>query len=329
VKLWIVTVEVDALVLAETAADAREFSDDIVRDVAPLDNCASARPYRGSLPMNWDADAFVYHDGNSDLTARDAGDSMVCAYCPALLKLWSANMDIQLIGHAAGAAAYVTAYLTKSETDGVRDTIRQALCALPEDAPPQHQLRRACMAVMSEREISMQEATYLLLGTTLHLRGSSRAFVKLSTLPKARRPVIASATAFRANANPDGEVQVASNIYDYYAARPFGSTAAVAQRAAVVEDADADTPCAGCGDRECDEAANVMLLCSTRGCPVGCHARCLQPAEQARAVQQLVHLAERRRQLQHLRREDVAQRLQRGPEKCQRHTARQSYAAVL
>ncbi|GLC36850.1 hypothetical protein PLESTM_000508600 [Pleodorina starrii] len=125
-----------------------------------------------------------------------------------------ANMDIQLIGHAAGAAAYVTAYLTKSETDGVRDTIRQALCALPEDAPPQHQLRRACMAVMSQREISMQEATYLQLGSTLHLRGSTRAFVKLSTLPRARRAVIAASGAFRANANPNEEVNVASNIYD-------------------------------------------------------------------------------------------------------------------
>ncbi|GLC52904.1 hypothetical protein PLESTB_000686400 [Pleodorina starrii] len=113
-----------------------------------------------------------------------------------------------------------------------------------------------------------------------YLRGSTGAFVRLRTLPKARRPVIATSGAFRANANPNAWVDVAGNIYDYYAARPTGSTAAVQQGAVVGEEEEkVDTPCTGCGDRECDGAANVILLCSTSGCPV---VPCTLPSATAR-----------------------------------------------
>lgn len=222
--------------------------------------------------------------GDAYVIARGEGDGKIVPYSPALLSLWGANMDLQFIGSAAGAAAYVTAYLTKAETDGIRETVQEAVATMPEDAPTEQLLRRACMALLSKREYSMQEAAYLLIGATLHLRGSSRKFVKLCVRPKQERPGIASRRAFDAARDRNAEVELAANIFDYYAARPVGSTGALGrarvQRRAVGVDAEGeqeDTACEACGSTECDEEERFMLLCSTNGCRNGYHGSCLDP----------------------------------------------------
>lgn len=220
--------------------------------------------------------------GDSYVIARGPGDGNVVPYSPALLRLWGANMDLQLIGNAAGAAAYVTAYMTKAETDGTRKTVQEAVGGMPEDAPAAAVLRRACTALLSKREYSMQEAAWLLIGSTLKLRGSSRATVKLCCRPKQERPGIAARNAFAANTDGERDVLLATNHYDYYAARPLGLTGALGaprhrcRPAATADDEEPDTACEVCSSTDADEGANFMLLCDTANCPYGYHGRCLE-----------------------------------------------------
>mgnify|MGYP001807192588 CR=1 FL=1 len=221
--------------------------------------------------------------GDTYIIARGHGDGSIVPYSPALLCLWGANMDLQYVGNAAGAAAYVTAYLTKAETDGTRKTVQEAVAGMPEDAPTATVLRRACTAQLSKREYSMQEAAWLLIGSTLNLRCSSRSTVKVCARPKEDSPGIAARNAFAATADGERPVQLATNQYDYYAARPVGSTGALgAARAlrrplAAAHDEEADTACEVCHSTDADAGANFMLLCSTANCAYGYHGRCLAP----------------------------------------------------
>jgi hypothetical protein len=226
--------------------------------------------------------------GDSYVIARGPGDGNVVPYSPALLRVWGANMDLQLIGKAAGAAAYVTAYLTKAETDGTRKTVQEAVAGMPEDSSVAALYRRACNAVLSKREYSMQEASWLLIGSTLKLRGSTRSIVKMCARPKEERPGIAARNAFAANANGAREVALATNQYDYYAARPWGLTGALGeprlQRRPVpaADNEEADTACEVCSSTDADDGANFMLLCDTANCPYGYHGRCLEvPLQEA------------------------------------------------
>ena len=72
-KLYTVTVEVSALVLAEDEYEAADYADQIVRDVAILSDDASfVTPYGGTLPEAWDEKTLVYHDGEEDITVEQA-----------------------------------------------------------------------------------------------------------------------------------------------------------------------------------------------------------------------------------------------------------------
>lgn len=45
---------------------------------------------------------------------------MINAFNPVVLRHWRANMDIQLICNAEGAAYYVCSYICKSEPDELK-----------------------------------------------------------------------------------------------------------------------------------------------------------------------------------------------------------------
>ncbi len=57
---------------------------------------------------------------------RNANETMINAYNPILLTLWNANMDVQLIGSAIGAAYYITSYICKPETKELKQSILNA-----------------------------------------------------------------------------------------------------------------------------------------------------------------------------------------------------------
>lgn len=70
-KLWVVTVEVRALVIADDEYDACQFANEICRDVM-LEDESSATEFDGPLPHGWNHDCLVYHDEGGDITVRAA-----------------------------------------------------------------------------------------------------------------------------------------------------------------------------------------------------------------------------------------------------------------
>lgn len=114
------------------------------------------------------------------LTKRGEDDVHTNPYNPAILRAWRANMDLQLIatgpsggGGDAGeyaAAAYAAAYVSKSETAGLREGVLRGLEGLPPGATLKRQFERIGTSLLAQREYSLQEATYLLAGLGLKVR---------------------------------------------------------------------------------------------------------------------------------------------------------------
>jgi hypothetical protein len=161
---------------------------------------------------------------------RGAGDINVVPYNPTLLRLWGANMDIQFVGSMHGTAAYVCSYMTKSETSGLKSVVSNALATLPADSSFARRLQRVGTAGLGQREYSVQEATYLLMG--YKLKGMGCTIVDLNVgFPENRVRVINTAAFRDAVGDPDrGRVygdmpdnaggHLATNIYEYFPARP-------------------------------------------------------------------------------------------------------------
>jgi hypothetical protein len=65
---------------------------------------------------------------------RLPGCEYINPYNTAILRLWNANMDIQMVGSAFGAAKYVCSYICKPECDEVNQSVREAVSNLPSEA---------------------------------------------------------------------------------------------------------------------------------------------------------------------------------------------------
>ena len=170
---------------------------------------------------------------DSYVTKRGPGDAFTNAYNPTLLRVWRANMDIQLISNSYAAAAYCAGYMTKAETGGIRQAVREGLATLPAGSSAYQQLRRIGTSVLGKREISLQEQVYTLMGQPLH--GSSRSIVKLGMGFPEHRSRILKTSALRGRGARDEEgggavgedeeeSAVAIGVYEYYAARPLGGS---------------------------------------------------------------------------------------------------------
>ena len=110
---------------------------------------------------------------------------MINPYNPQLLLAWQANMDIQMVGSVFGAAMYVSHYICKDESQALKKVIADNLARLPEEASVRSRLSKIGNTLLSHRQLSQQEAAFLMTG--LHLKGSSRATVFVSTVPEERR----------------------------------------------------------------------------------------------------------------------------------------------
>ncbi|ETL35113.1 hypothetical protein L916_12716, partial [Phytophthora nicotianae] len=104
-------------------------------------------------------------------------------YSPVLLSSWRANMDIQLIGNAYGAAEYTAAYVSKAEPDTLkfRQVITRAVKKCDPNLPNYAILKRVANATLSIREVSAQETYYILL-RELPLYGKSRQVTQVKTM---------------------------------------------------------------------------------------------------------------------------------------------------
>jgi hypothetical protein len=169
------------------------------------------------------------------VTRRLEGDQNTVPYNAAMLRLWRANMDLQLVSGAHAAAVYVTGYITKAETAGLREAVSEGLSRLPDTCTVRQQLQRIGTVLLASREYSLQEATYLLTG--LPLRGSSCTTIKIGVGFLEHRAGIVSSDALRdaAGRNEEGaaadegegeddddnaEDALTANLYVWYSLRP-------------------------------------------------------------------------------------------------------------
>ena len=94
-------------------------------------------------------------------------------------------MDVHVVGSVYGAALYVTHYICKDESQVLKQVIAEQLASLQQDATIKQCLRKIGNTLLSHSQLSQQEAAFLVAG--LHLKGSSRATVFVSAIPKNQR----------------------------------------------------------------------------------------------------------------------------------------------
>ena len=110
-----------------------------------------------------------------------------------------------------GAALYVTHYICKYESQALKQVIAEQLASLQQDATIKQRLRKIGNTLLSHRQLSQQEAAFLVAG--LHLKGSSHATIFVAAIPKRQRTQLV---------RPSHQLQM-SSCMGYYAARPIGA----------------------------------------------------------------------------------------------------------
>ena len=129
-------------------------------------------------------------------------------------------MDIQVVGSVYGAAMYVTHYIVKDESQVLKQAIAEQLENLPANATARDRLRKIGNTLLSHRQLSQQEAAFLLAG--LHLKGSSRATVFILAIPKQRHTRLMR-PSHQLRELDDGDTNVFMHgLIDCYAACPAG-----------------------------------------------------------------------------------------------------------
>ena len=154
---------------------------------------------------------------------REPGAGMVNPYNQHLLCAWRANMDVQVVGPVYGAALYVTHYsnICKDQSQALKQVIAEQLASLQQDATIKQHLRKIGNTLLSHRQLSQQEASFLV--ASLHLKGSSRATVFVLAIPKNQR-TRQIRPSHRLRELDDGDTNVFMHeLIDRYAARPTGA----------------------------------------------------------------------------------------------------------
>ncbi len=139
-------------------------------------------------------------------------------------------MDIKLIGNAYGAAEYTAAYVSKSEPDTSRFTeaISKALERCLDQTDYVTTLRRVANASISVREVSAQEALWILLNG-LPMYGKSRTVLKVKCMRHSGRHYkVDMDTCLRELVSGEITTEETNDIHleqleAAYAARPVGS----------------------------------------------------------------------------------------------------------
>ena len=140
-------------------------------------------------------------------------------YVPDLLLKTRSNMDVQIIFDHRAILAYLISYTTKGEKEE-RETIAQALVALPENASKFNILSKIGNAILSHRQVSKPEAAYILLGHPLYF--SSRSTIYLNTRPPHKRARCLKNRRDLELLEDDSEDVFTSNIFIRYQSRPVG-----------------------------------------------------------------------------------------------------------
>ena len=154
-------------------------------------------------------------------TYRPKNSAFINAYNPQILLHWRANMDVQLINDADGAAYYVCHYLCKSEPDELRCALGNLINTVFHQNLEMTVFQRLWnigLCVLKHRQVSAQEAAFHL--SHLKLIQCSRSVVYLNIRPQNKRFKMLKPLA-EIEAMNDTETDIfMHNIIDYYMARP-------------------------------------------------------------------------------------------------------------
>jgi hypothetical protein len=142
-------------------------------------------------------------------------DKLFNAINPALMSVLACNMDLQPITDPIATLAYILAYVCKDERAKL-DQLKAAIFAAPRDAPPPELLRRLGNTLLRNRQVSKQEAQWILLAQPLYWSSRATVFVAVGPL-RTRRTIARDQLA----ALPDDSNDIwATTIVDRYIARP-------------------------------------------------------------------------------------------------------------
>lgn len=152
-------------------------------------------------------------------TARGNNSLFINAYNPTILKLWKANMDIQVVGGSTSAAYYVCSYLCKAEPDDLKLALDQLMQVFQtENLSKRTRLLKLGSVMLKTRKLSAQEAAYRL--SKLKLIHSSRKVVFVNTYMKGKRMQRLKTKDEREDLSHESENIFDPNLIDYYHARP-------------------------------------------------------------------------------------------------------------
>jgi hypothetical protein len=70
-KLWNVTIEIEAIVMADSKQEAERFAKEIMADVDNVADFATAVPMY-HMPNDLEYDSLIYHKDNADVTLEQA-----------------------------------------------------------------------------------------------------------------------------------------------------------------------------------------------------------------------------------------------------------------
>jgi len=164
----------------------------------------------------------------------------VNTYNPHIMLAWRGNIDIQFIADPAGSAEYATrtAYYscatTKPERSALDRRMKRAISSLPAGSSVRQRTQRCLNAFLGARQVPVQQAVAVLLGTGLcPIVDSSRTFVNINI----KRPEDQSHMVHHSNcalavaeeddvagaadaANEPGTMLAKKKLIDAYYARP-------------------------------------------------------------------------------------------------------------
>ena len=148
---------------------------------------------------------------------REKGAENINAYNPILLREWGANMDIQFVGSAHGAAAYVCSYICKKESDFLKSKLTEVQKNLTTETKRQ-KLMKLGNVFLTHRQLSAQEAAFKMC--SLPLRSATSDVIYLDIKPKHLRSRILLPSADLNEKTDDSTDVFVKNVFDRYSSRP-------------------------------------------------------------------------------------------------------------
>ena len=145
---------------------------------------------------------------------RDPCDIFTNNFNPNIMEIHEANHDLQCIVDPYACAEYVTDYLTKGEA-GISKVL-QSINDDGKDLSKMELLNKLASTLDKHREVSIQEATYRLLG--LPMIKSSVIIKYVNTSHPNKRDGLLKGNLAELK---DGESPFHDNIFTYYENRPF------------------------------------------------------------------------------------------------------------